>query len=58
MDVDSFNRITLFNVVQSVTDLTHEKGHTLELVFSCRLSVHDICEMASISDHMFVFFAV
>lgn len=37
--------------------MTHEKGHTLDLVLSCGLYV-SVCETACISDHLPVLFNV
>ena len=55
---DFLNLIASFNLIQSVTGPTHEKGHTLDLVLSCGLSlcVDEICDTACISDHMPVIF--
>ena len=36
---DYFNLLSSINLVQSVRGLTHEKGHTLDLVLSYGLSV-------------------
>ncbi len=48
-----------FNLTQSVTGPTHEKGHTLDLVLSCGLciTINEICD-TGISDHLPVLFTV
>lgn len=54
---DFLNIIDSFNLVQSVTGPTHERGHTLDLVLSYGLPVFnlEICD-AFFSDHMPVLF--
>lgn len=49
--------IDSFNLMQSVTSPTHEKGHILDLVLSYGLciTVSEMCD-AGISDHMPVLF--
>lgn len=56
---DFLNVIDSFNLVQFVTDPTHEHGHTLDLVLSCGLQICnlEICE-SSFSDHMPVLFEI
>ncbi len=52
-------RFDSFNLTQSVTGPTHEKGHTLYLVLSygfC-ITISEICDMG-ISDHLPVLFTV
>lgn len=53
------NLVDSFNLTQSVSGPTHEKGHTLDLVLSFSLSVcvSEICDMR-ISDHFPVLFNV
>lgn len=50
---DFLNLIDSFNLTQSVTGPTHEKGHTLDLVLSYGLCVciSEICDTC-ISDHL------
>ena len=56
---DFLNLIDSFNLKQSVTAPTHEKGHTLDLVLSLGLNVciSEICDVP-ISDHLPVMFTL
>lgn len=46
-----------FNFRQHVSDPTHTKGHTLDLVFSLGLNIHDACvEDVHVRDHSSIFF--
>lgn len=51
--------IDSFNLVQSVSGATHERGHTLDIVLSYGLPIHnlEICD-AVFSDHMPVLFEI
>lgn len=53
------NFIDSFNLIQSVKNLTHEHGHTLDLVLFCGLQLHDIqiCKL-NFSDHILVLFQI
>ena len=57
MSKDFLNLIDSLNLTQSVTSLTHEKGHTLDFVLSYGLGVaiSEICDIC-ISDHLPVLF--
>lgn len=59
MAKDFLNLIDFFNFVQSVFGPTRECGHTLDLVLSYGLPVHnlEICDTI-LSDHMPVLFEV
>ncbi|XP_056586108.1 uncharacterized protein LOC130407337 isoform X1 [Triplophysa dalaica] len=56
---DFLSLIESFNLTQSVTGPTHEKGHTLDLVLSYGLciTISEICDTC-ISDHLPVLFTV
>ncbi|XP_024122542.2 uncharacterized protein LOC112143035 [Oryzias melastigma] len=48
-----------FNFIQHVTGPTHVKGHTLDLVFSLGLEIHQLClEDSLVSDHSWIYFNV
>ncbi|KAK7916761.1 hypothetical protein WMY93_012522 [Mugilogobius chulae] len=59
MTKEFLNVLDSFNLIQSVSEPTHEKGHTLDLVLSHGLdvSVKEICDI-SISDHLPILFTV
>uniref|UniRef100_A0A8C7WVE9 Reverse transcriptase domain-containing protein n=1 Tax=Oryzias sinensis TaxID=183150 RepID=A0A8C7WVE9_9TELE len=48
-----------FNLIQHVSVPTHDKGHTLDLVFSLGLDIRELSVKDShISDHCWIFFSV
>lgn len=59
MSKDFINLIDSFNLMQSVTGPTHEKGHTLDLILSYGLdvAVSEICD-TGMSDHLPIVFTI
>lgn len=59
MTREFLNLVDSFNLFQCVSGPTHDRGHTLDLVFSLGITIENICvEEMAISDHMPIRFNV